>query len=572
MFKKFLIKSWPILLLLALSSLIVWPVFQIGYFSHHDDLQVMRIYEMRRCFEDLQIPCRWVPDMGFGNGFPLFNYYGVLPYYIGAFLSYFLGYLGAAKALFLIPLVVGGLSMYFLGREIFGKVGGLVTAVLFMFAPYRALDSYVRGAIAESFGIALAPLMFAFSLRLIRKKSIPNFIGFSLSIGVFLLCHNIMTLYFIPLLLVWIVFWLIVERAKNVLNVFTGLVLGFGLSAFFLLPAFVEKSLVQTEKLISLGLDFRAHYVGFGQLFFDNSWGYGASEYGPRDTISFQIGWPHWIVAGLTLVITALVFIFRDKLKYLKIFKLDDLRDVNKRGILVLLLSIVFLSTAFLMHNKSTFLWENISLIQYSQFPWRLLSLTIFSVSLIGGFLVFIFKDKYGLMVVGLIIILTVILNWNFFKPQHFYNNLTEQEKTSGILWRIQQQAGILDYLPKTAEEPKDVAPKTPEVISGKAEVTTLNNRSNRWEFKAKVFEKANIEVPVFDFPNWKVFVNSKDFEHSHKNRLGRIRVDLPPGEYIVVGKLTDTPIRIFSNVLTVITALVLIGVVIYGKKIKFFR
>src|SRR3989304_10348317 len=93
-------KNIYLILLLAFSLLVVWPLFLPGYFSHHDDLQVMRIFEMRRCFEDLQIPCRWVPDMGYGNGFPLFNYYSVLPYYLGAVLSYVLGYIGAAKVLF----------------------------------------------------------------------------------------------------------------------------------------------------------------------------------------------------------------------------------------------------------------------------------------------------------------------------------------------------------------------------------------------------------------------------------------------------------------------------------------
>lgn len=572
MFKKLLINYWPILLLLTLSGLIIWPIFQAGYFSHHDDLQVMRIYEMRRCFEDLQIPCRWVPDMGFGNGFPLFNYYGVLPYYIGATLSYFLGYIGAAKALFLIPLVGGGLLMYILGKELFGKVAGLATAVLFMFAPYRALDSYVRGAIAESFGIALAPLMFAFSLRLIRKKSPSNFIGFALSTGLFLLCHNIMTLYFLPVLILWLIFWMVMERSKSYLTVFGALVLGISLASFFLVPAFVEKSLVQTETLTRFGLDFRAHYVGIGQLFLDNSWGYGASEYGPHDTISFQIGWPHWMLATLSVILAILVLVFKNNSKRLSLFNLNNQSSFLKNTYLLGFLSIIFLLTVFLMHNRSIFIWDNLSLLQFSQFPWRLLSLTIFTVSLMGGFLVFIFKGRFNYVIAGVIILITIILNWNFFKPQHFYPNLTDQEKTSGILWRIQQQAGILDYLPKTAEEPKDVAPKTPEVISGEAEVTSLNNRSNKWDFNAKVFKKANIEVPVFDFPNWDVFVNSKEFEHSHRNRLGRIRIDLPPGEYKVAGELTNTPIRTFADALTIIAGVILIGIVIYGKKVKFFK
>src|SRR5258708_5359335 len=103
MLKSKILKS-PITLIALLSILIVWPLFLPGYFSHHDDLQVMRIFEMRRCFTDLQIPCRWVPDMGYGNGFPLFNYYSVFPYYIGGLLSYVFGYIISAKILFFIPL------------------------------------------------------------------------------------------------------------------------------------------------------------------------------------------------------------------------------------------------------------------------------------------------------------------------------------------------------------------------------------------------------------------------------------------------------------------------------------
>src|SRR5574338_839363 len=54
-----------------------------GYFNMHDDLQMMRQLEMEKCFLDGQIPCGWVPDMGYGYGYPLFNYYPPFPYLIG---------------------------------------------------------------------------------------------------------------------------------------------------------------------------------------------------------------------------------------------------------------------------------------------------------------------------------------------------------------------------------------------------------------------------------------------------------------------------------------------------------
>src|SRR3989338_10299612 len=130
--KKTLVK-WPVLLILVLSALIAWPVFFPGYFSHHDDLQVMRIFEMRKCIEDFQIPCRWVPDLGFGNGYPLFNYYSVFPYYIGGIASYFLGFIGSAKLLFFISAALAGTSMFLFGRGLFGTYPALTSATLYMF-------------------------------------------------------------------------------------------------------------------------------------------------------------------------------------------------------------------------------------------------------------------------------------------------------------------------------------------------------------------------------------------------------------------------------------------------------
>ena len=209
---KIIAKYWLVIFFTLSFVLVSWPLFLPGFFSHHDDLQVMRIFEMRKCLEDLQIPCRWVPDMGYGNGFPLFNYYSVFPYYLGAILSYILGYLGAAKALFLIPLVAGGVTMYLLARQLWGRLSGITAAALYLFAPYRALDAYVRGAVAESFALALIPLVFYFLLRLIKKPSQRNFLGLSLSSAAFLTTHNIMTLLFVPVIFIWGVLFLWIQK------------------------------------------------------------------------------------------------------------------------------------------------------------------------------------------------------------------------------------------------------------------------------------------------------------------------------------------------------------------------
>ncbi|MDP3918227.1 MAG: hypothetical protein Q8Q30_03580, partial [Candidatus Woesebacteria bacterium] len=159
---KFVKKYWIPLLIFILGLSVSWPLMKFGYFSHQDDLQVMRIFEMRKCFSDLQIPCRWVPDMGWGNGFPLFNFYGVSTYYLGAIISYFVGFLNSSKILFFISLTVGSYGVYFLVKDLWGKYAGLTSSILYLFAPYKALDIYVRGALSESMALAIIPFVLYF--------------------------------------------------------------------------------------------------------------------------------------------------------------------------------------------------------------------------------------------------------------------------------------------------------------------------------------------------------------------------------------------------------------------------
>lgn len=546
---KALASNWPILVLLALSPFIVWPLFMSGYFSHQDSLQVMRIFEMRRCFTDTQIPCRWAPDMGDGYGYPLFNYYGVLPYYIGAVLSYVLGFIGAAKSIFFIPLVFGGVSMYSLAKELSNKYGGFVAGVLYMFAPYRALDSYVRGDITESFAIAIIPLVFYFLLRLVKKRSYLNFLGLSLSLALFLLCHNIMNLFYVPLILVWAVFCLATFGFKNALFVIISLAAGFGMAAFFLLPAFFETSLVQADTLKSGVYDFHGHFVSLYQLFLSRFWGYGLS--GPSDNLSFQIGWPHWWLVGLVVV-------FLPKLK----------SSAHKGLRVTLLFLVVFLFSIFMTHNRSTPIWEAIPILQFAQFPWRFLSVAIFSTSIIGGLSILIVPHKWQIYAALVIAVLAVALNFQFFRPQTFYLNLTDQQELSGSLWQISQKGSITDYLPKTAKVPLGIAPQTPVTLSGQTGIMGFQKGSDTFSFQANVSQPSIVEVPVFDFPVWQVMVNTEAYP-KFTDQQGRITLDLNPGRYFVQGIFTNTPIRESADIVSLISALLLIFLPLlfkYGK------
>src|SRR3989338_10924305 len=121
--KELLIKNWTLLLYFALSIFTVLPFFSSGFFSIHDDVQVARVYEMANSLSGGMFPVRWVDNLGYGLGYPIFNFYSVLPYYMGGFIT-LLGFdaLLATKIVFLASTVLAGASMYFLVSSFFGKI------------------------------------------------------------------------------------------------------------------------------------------------------------------------------------------------------------------------------------------------------------------------------------------------------------------------------------------------------------------------------------------------------------------------------------------------------------------
>ena len=138
---------WPIIIVILFAILSGRTlIFQSVYFNMHDDLHMMRQLEMEKCFADRQIPCRWVQDMGYGFGFPLFNFYPPLPYLIGQGIR-FLGFsfVNTVKITFALSFIVSGVSMYLLAKEFFPEnfnfrgrkisLGALVSAFFYIWAP-----------------------------------------------------------------------------------------------------------------------------------------------------------------------------------------------------------------------------------------------------------------------------------------------------------------------------------------------------------------------------------------------------------------------------------------------------
>lgn len=551
-------RFWPSIILFLLTMPAIWNLFKPGYFNMHDDLQVMRIFEMDKCFSDGQIPCRWAPDMAYGYGQPMLNFYSAFPYYLGELFRLLtpISIIWTVKILFAVSFIGAAFGMYLLARQFWGEWGGIVSAVLYTYAPYHSVDVYVRGAMSESFALMILPFVWLAFYKLIKNGGFKNVFWTAVSLGLLLMTHNVSSLIYAPFTVLWVAFWVIHEKKwASVKDIIVSGILGVGLAAFFILPIALETKYIQIQFLTTDYLNYAAHFVTLKQLFISRHWGYGPSIFGPNDDLSFAIGWPNWWLAIPAGLIAA--FWLKDKKK-------------KVLGLLVLLTLIFALFTIFMTHARSTFIWLHFPTLAIIQFPWRFLGITIFLLSFASGILV---KAGYEKYIIPVIIILSVVLNIGFFRPQYFFAQETDQTKLSGEEFIIQQKSAILDYLPKTAPiAPKEEAFTSPVVASGSGTIRNYSKRSNSFFFDADIFQPADILVPVMYYPGWVVINGGKIIPSYPSGNYGVITFKLPQGQFIIQGRFISTPDRVLGNSITVISFIILvIGLALTDNKKKFF-
>ncbi len=545
------VRIFVLLFILFLPAL--FGLLRSGYFSMHDDLQIFRLYELDKCVQDGQFPCRWIPDGGFGYGYPMFNFYPPLPYYPAEALHLLgIDLFTSVEIMFGLSFVLSGFFMYLLTKEFFGDLAGVVAAVFYVYAPYHSLDVYVRGAMNEAWGLVWFPLIFLYIYRLIdQKKNIKkNLSLLALSVTALMLSHNPMTLIFAPVAASWSLFWLWQKKAwPKIKHLVYAILLAAGLAAFFFIPVIVESKAVHVESMMVGYFNYMAHYADLPQMFISRFWGYGGSVWGPNDNMAFPLGHLHWILASVVGVLALWKF-FKDKKK-------------RQLSLMIIGLMGISLVSLFLIHSRSIWFWQNIPLLYMVQFPWRLLALPIFIFSfLIGTFFVFIKSPKWQKIFAVVSIVAVIAWNMPFFHIDHPVM-ITEQEKLSGRLWELQVTGGIFDYLPKTAPRPPGEAGFTiPDYFEGNGGILDYQKGSNWLRFIANTStEEAQVMLPLYGFPGMKIKVDGQKVDYQTDEELGRILVDVSQGQSLVEAKLYRTPVRLLAELLTILSLIVLLKI-----------
>ena len=562
---NFFKKNWAVFVVLGLCFWAAKALLVPGFFTIHDDEQIARLFELDSALSDGQFPVRWVSDLGFGFGYPFFNFYPPFVYYLGElFHKIGFSFIDSMKAVVFVGFLGSSFFMYLWVKNHFGKLAGIFSALLYTYSSYHAVDIFVRGDIPEFFSFVWIPAIFWCLDLLFKTQKLKYAIILSIFLALLVLTHSLIAFPFLFFFVIYTVFSLFSKGKnlkKNFLLVFSSAAISSLFTMFFWLPVFLEKKFTLVDQILTQELaNYKIHFVYLRQLW-ESPWGYGGSIFGLYDGLSFEVGKTQLILSLLVF----LVILF----SYIKKRKLDE------KFKLVLLIFVLFLFSLYMTSFYSQWIWGKISLLPYLQFPWRFLLFAAVFSSFLGGFFIYLVQKLNKkisivlLLILGLIIVLNSQQN---LKPEKYLSvNDSFYTNREDINWKVSKMSfefvpsGVATKLSdiKTTQidvEKKDTPNMPYKVINGTASVQVISNKSNSKIFKVSSEKESTLQINTFSFPGWETIIDEKKVKYKDNNKLKLIVLDIPQGVHLVTANFVNTMPRAIGNAVSLITVFNLIG------------
>jgi hypothetical protein len=565
-----------LLFLLALPALL--PLFSSAPTRSADGLlHLYRLTQLDALWRQGIFFARWFPDVAYGYGLPLFNYYAPLAYYLTAPLHW----LGAPSTLALnlslaAALWLGAVGMFFFARallesldalarrgteprENFPELAALIAALAYLYAPYLGFNALQRANLAEQWALAFAPFALWRVLELTRRVTPLNWTLALLTFAALLLAHNVTGFLFAPLFLFFGAACALTQPKPFTPRVWAGIVSAFlgalALAAFFWLPALLERDYIQIARVIvTPDFDYRFNFVAPQALL----------ALLPRaDTGRLNPSYPDTL--GLVQVILASAGLGVLGLKFRA-----------RRALPLCALALAAASFIFLMVAPSQPLWDNVTLLSFVQLPMRLRGLVALCLAPLTGIFLLALPPRARLGAASVALVILVLSAMPLLYPR--YARATPLNPTLMDMFAYEQKTGAFgatsfgEYLPVWAQILPNQTPF--------AEAYERNANPNRFVIPEGVTlcgeqiaplsqslctqaESAwHVVFRAFYFPGWRAYVNDAPVEIAPTPRTGLISFSAPPNASLRV-EYQGTPVENLADGFSRASALVIFGVMI---------
>jgi len=581
--------------------------------GHDIGLHFFRLVELDHLVRQGLWYTRWLPDLVYGYGYPLFNFYAPLSAYLALAWRILggLSFHASLSAALATCFVLAGLGMFAFTRRRWGTGPAVIASVAYIFAPYTLYNTYVRGSLSDALAMALFPIVAWAFQRLLShlltptlsqgerelRLSVPepfshgtvDLVLAGASYAALTLSHNVSSLSFTPILGLYVL-WLVLtapQRRSAAIRAGAALALGLGLSAFFWLPALAEKSATRIDWFVALvDYDFHYNFESLREMFASPGTIYTGlmNPLVPRSLSLAQIALV--ALAILTQPLNPNDQTPNSKSQFLnpkskKSWSLGfghwSLPDKGE----ILLFSMALAGLVFMMLRLSTPVWEMIPLARYFEFPWRLLAPASFALAvLVGAASARLFtwaKGRAPILAAGILaVLITTTLPYLYLPTQFGF----PAQPTLADVTTFQTKTGALgstssgEYIPAiVTDEP--LAPPFPGADLGAGladkldraalppDATVSVERNEPLRTRLIVESPQAFQAPffTFQFPGWQAKIDGMPAPVLATGPLGRLTMDVPAGRHTVEIYFGETPVRQVANLISLASALILVVV-----------
>lgn len=502
---------------------------------------------------------RWMPFLVFGYGSPLFLFYPPLSAYLLTGFYWLVGQnaLTAVSFFFTLCLLLGAVSMFGLGRHLFGAGGGLLAAAFYTWSPHLVYQTYARGSLSNALALAIVPLAAWGLLRVVQRPSLLRIILAAAALTLLLLAHTAVSLLFLGPLVILALTAVFLSPRREWLGLLwavgAAFLLGLGAAAFSWLPALVEVGATRYTAEADRVAFTEAWATGF-------AWPEPIVAEAHNPTLPKTPGSAQ-IVLGAMGTVVALVG-WRRRWGMRVVYGVTAVCGLMGLGVLLLALPI------------STAVWQRVVPLQALQFPWRLLDIPLFALSLAAGILLHpalpAFKVRLMVALVGLVVTFAQMIP-TLYPPR--IHTLPVQPTLADVT-AVQQQYGIYgltawgEYSATTVTQwpagppfpQADTAiPLTAKLLLPPEGITAVNDDSNFWQatWRTAFTVPQTVTLAVHNFPGWQAQMDGSDWPVGN-TADGRLLLAIPAGEHEVRLAFGRTPIRWLADGWTAVSVLAL--------------
>ena len=491
---------------------------------------------------------RWAPDLAYGYGYPLFNYYAPLVYYVTEPLCILgLSPVAATRLIYTFMFVLAGLSMYAWVKDIFNQRAGVISAAAYVLSPYFLANAFWRGSFAEQLALSLLPAILCVTHRFAQTATIRRGLLLTVLYATLILAHNVSALVFSPLLVVYIIVtsglychgplrWR--QGFSSAAKYFAFLALGVLITTFFWLPAITEQKLVSIEQLyIPPGFDYHENFMTLSKIF--------AFPESVDPNLVIQRFWPSLSIVCLLLSIVGFPLLLLAKQQL-------------PQKIHSLFAAIASASYVFLVLPTSTPIWDSLTPLRLLQFPWRMLSVASLLLAFLcaGGeyFIDQFLSPRRNLCTLFITALMGIMILYGFSRqiilktiPDNF------DLSTSSIIKHNTTTTTFGEYTPigvKQQPQPADSAYQHNGERLDRSSLPTGTRLIS--EQNSPLSYDLWVESPIsftaifrtFYFAGWQAYVDGIITPTTPSNPYGLISVPVQAGRRHIVVSFSSTPVR----------------------------